>query len=78
MKLPWIEHPRSKTPDTMLTLAVAATASAILKFLVNGVVIGTVNLGSVDAALIGALLIPTLGSYVGRKYTDSPDKKETK
>lgn len=64
----------------MLTLGVMATLSALGKFLLNGVSIElagqSVNFGTTDATLIGAILLPTLGAYVARKYTSSPDKKK--
>lgn len=69
----WIKHPRSKKPDTMLTLAVVATLTALGKFALNDVVIGSVNFGTMDATLLAAMLTPTLGAYVARKFKDSPD-----
>ena len=76
----WIKHPRSKEPDAMLTLAVVAFVSVVLKFLTNDVVLGlgekSVSLGKIDATLVGALLAPTLGAYVIRKQKDSPIEKE--
>jgi len=79
MKLPWIKHPRSGDPDTMLTMALGAFLVCLGKFLVNGVILTfgdkSINLGVIDAGLIAALLTPTLGAYVMRKYSSSPDKK---
>jgi NhaP-type Na+/H+ or K+/H+ antiporter len=74
----WIKHPRSGQADTMLTLAVLATLTAIGKFLLNGMVLTfmpgrSISFGTVDALLIGALLTPTLTAYVTRKMKDSPD-----
>ena len=73
----WINHPRSKKPDTMLTLAVASVLIVLIKFAFSGVEIGSVSLGTIDAGVIAAILTPTLGSYVARKYTDK-SKKEIK
>ena len=74
----WIKHPRTGEPDTMLTLATLATMASLFKFLLNGVTITLLNqsfnFGVIDSSLIGAILLPTLGAYVGRKITDSPDK----
>lgn len=72
----FINHPRSKKPDTMLTLAVYATLAVIVKFLLNGVDIFNFNFGTVDAALIGAILTPTLGAYVFRKHSDNVHSTE--
>lgn len=81
MKFPWIKHPRSGQEDTMLTFSTLAVASALAKFLLNGTAIEiagkTFSAGTVDAALIGAILVPTLGAYVARKAKDSPDTKKT-
>lgn len=75
----WIPHPRTKKPDTMLTFSTIAFLGVLVKFLVNNVQIGNINLGTTDATLIAAILVPTLGSYVTRKWKDSPDgQKETK
>lgn len=76
----WIKHPRSGKPDTMLTIALSATAIALGKFLLHGVAFSydkfTFNFGTLDAALVAAILTPTLGAYVARKFSDSPDKKK--
>lgn len=72
----WIKHPRSDQEDTMLTVAIASVAVVLFKFLISGVTLGTTNLGTIDGLTIAAVLTPTLGAYVARKYKDSPDKKE--
>lgn len=76
----WVNHPRLGKPDAMLTLAVLATLTCIVKFLFNEVTFVvhgmTVNCGHVDSLAYGALLTPTLGAYAARKWKDSPDKKD--
>ena len=76
----WVLHPRSKQPDSALTFSVLAVLATLGKFLLNGVTIEvlnkTVNFGTIDAALVGAILAPTLGAYVARKFKDSPDTKK--
>ena len=76
----WISHPRSKKKDTMLTLSVYAFLAVLGKFLLNGVNITimekTVDFGTVDAALIGALLVPTLGAYTARKFKSPPPDQQ--
>lgn len=74
----WVKHPRSNKKDTMLTLTVFAFIACVFKFMTNGMVIGEVNLGSVDATLLAALLTPVLTAYTARKWKDSPDKVEEK
>lgn len=71
----WIKHPRNKKPDTMLTFSVLALIVVLIKVALSGVTFYNINFGSIDAAIIAALLTPTLAAYVGRKYKDSPDEK---
>jgi|HubBroStandDraft_2_1064218.scaffolds.fasta_scaffold356608_2 hypothetical protein len=70
----WFKNSKGK-PDAMLTFAILAFAISALKFLASGLVLElvagkTVNLGTVDAASIAALLTPTLGAYVARRHSD--------
>lgn len=79
----WIKHPRSGEKDTMLSLSVYAFAAVLAKFLLNGVSLTlldkTINFGTVDATLIGALITPTLAAYTARKFkSPPPDQKEGK
>lgn len=69
----WIKHPRSKEPDTMLTLSVYAFAATLFKFLANGASFGDVSLGTTDPMLIGAILGPTLIAYTARKMKSPPE-----
>jgi hypothetical protein len=72
--------------DAILTMAFIGFIVVLIKVLLSGVVIGgkDLSLGSIDAATIGAVLAPTLGAYVARRYTDrkfvapevTNDKKE--
>jgi predicted transporter len=81
MKL-WIKHPRSNSYDAMLSVAVYTLGIVLFKYTLNGVVLTletfTINLGTTDAALVAALLTPTLGAYAARKWKNpipSSDKK---
>lgn len=63
-------------PDHALTFAAFAVGAVLVKFLAAGltVTIGTKVLsagGPPDAGVIAALLMPTLGTYWGRKHTDA-------
>ena len=60
-----------KKEDAMLTMAFMTLIVVLLKVVLGGVVIGAVNFGGIDSATIAALLTPTLGAYVVRRYTDS-------
>ncbi len=61
----WLKNSRGK-PDAMLTFSAATLA----------VVLGKVVFGGLDAGTIGALLTPTLGAYVGRRWMERESKKE--
>lgn len=60
--------------DAVLTLTVAGFLVILFKFVIAGMSItfssNTYTAGDIDAATIGALLTPTLGAYVARRYTD--------
>lgn len=79
----WIKNPnpRVNRKDTMLTLSVYAFSVVCFKILFAGVSFSfgedfSFTFGSIDSAVVAALLAPTLGSYVARKYVDY--KKEDK
>ena len=75
-KLFWIKHPKNNEPDTMLTFSTYAFIGSLFKFMLNGVVVGSVNFGTVDAILIGAILTPTLAAYFARKHSDNITSKK--
>ena len=77
-KLFWINHPRKNEPDAILTFSTYAFLGCLFKFIFNGVTIGTVNFGTVDAILIGSILTPTLAAYFARKHSDNTTKTEDK
>ena len=70
----WIRNTRGK-PDSMLTISMLGFAVVLFKFILSGVNVTlfgyNVNFGTVDAATVAAILTPTLGSYVARRYTDN-------
>lgn len=76
----WIKNTQGK-PDAVLTMTVAGFAVVLLKVLVGGIAFTVagkdVTLGTIDAGTIGAILTPTLGAYVARRYTDRkhPEKE---
>jgi hypothetical protein len=77
----WIKNTDGKK-DAVLTLALAGFVVVLLKVLLGGfhleVAGKDITLGTIDASVIGAILTPTLGAYVARRYTDKkyhkPDK----
>lgn len=69
----WIKNTSGK-PDAMLTLSITGFAVILLKILAAGVTLQLAGrdfgFGTIDGTTIAALLTPTLGAYVGRRYTD--------
>lgn len=69
----WIKNAEGK-PDTMLSFSVVAFVVIIFKVLFGGTVwmLGkqTFTVIPIDPGMVAALLVPTLGSYVARRYTD--------
>ncbi len=72
MKL-WIKNTVGK-PDAVLTLTLIGFIIVMLKLLIAGSSLtisgNTYTAGTIDASVIAAVLTPTLGAYVARRYTD--------
>lgn len=76
----WIKHPRTKEPDTMLTLGIAgfvftvmfATASIVAAW-----VLEDSSFLKYVAGISASILTPSLAAYTTRKFTDSK-KTESK
>jgi hypothetical protein len=62
----WIK--KNGRADSMLTIAVYASAIVLLKFLISGIEFQGIKFESLDAGVVGAILTPTLGAYVARKW----------
>jgi len=69
----WFENAEGK-PDTMLSFAIVAFAIVCFKVIFGGTSfhIGAqiLTISTIDPGMVGALLTPTLGAYVIRRYTD--------
>lgn len=69
----WINNTEGK-PDAVLTLTILSFVFVMIKFLIAGasIAIGDVvySAGPIGADEIAAILTPTLGSYVARRWTD--------
>lgn len=69
----WMKNTDGKR-DAVLTMTIAGFVVILFKFLAAGIVLHlgerSIEFGAADAAAIGALLTPTLGAYVARRYTD--------
>ena len=74
----WIKNTKGNR-DALLTFTAIGFLVCMLKVLFGGsvfVVYGyTLNFGPIDAATIGAILGPTLGSYVARRWNDNKAPK---
>jgi len=73
MRFRWVRN-TDGNEDAVLTMTLIGFVVVVLKVLAAGAsftVAGhSVAIGTIDAATIGALLTPTLGAYVAKKYTD--------
>lgn len=69
----WVNNTDGK-PDAVLTLTLVAFVFVMLKFTLSGVSLSIgeaeYTLGTIAADEIAAVLTPTLGAYVARRYTD--------
>lgn len=69
----WIKNSDGKK-DAVLTMALIGFLVVCIKVLFAGAVLDlgvrTISIGTIDAATVAAILTPTLGAYVSRKYTD--------
>ena len=75
MDMSWLLAKNSSgQPDTMLTFSWVAFVVVLFKVIFGGMSfkLGQQNIAIavIDPATIGALLTPTLGAYVIRRYTD--------
>ena len=72
--MPWMKNTDGK-PDAVLTFASFAMLVVLLKLLFAGAELNwpphfSFKILSIDAASIGAILLPTLGAYVSNKYVN--------
>lgn len=69
----WIRNTDGKG-DAVLTMTLWCLVVILVKLVFSGfsLTVGTwtVGAGNIDAGIIAALLSPTLGAYVARRYTD--------
>ncbi len=71
----WMKNSDQK-PDAMLTLGVISLAVVLLKFFLSEMSFGRVIFGNLDGMVVAAILTPTLGAYVARRYTDANSTKQ--
>lgn len=65
----WMKNTEGKA-DAVLTMSVIGFVVVLLKVLFSDVTIGDWTFGTIDAGTVAAILTPTLGAYVARRYTD--------
>lgn len=77
----WIRNTDGRK-DAVLTLTLVGFVVVVIKLLLAGssLVLGAdkYTFGDIDAAEIMAILTPTLGAYVSRRYTDRKYHSESK
>lgn len=70
----WMIRNSSGQKDGIFTMAVVGFAFCLVKMLLVGVTLQLagheISFGTIDGSTIAAILTPTLGAYVGRRYTD--------
>lgn len=66
----WMDNSAGK-PDAMLTLGAISLGVVLVKFFIADISVGPLVFGQLDGMVIAAILTPTLGAYVARRYTDS-------
>lgn len=76
----WIKNTDGKK-DAMLTFSVLGFVFVLIKLLIAGASISfgdtSYSFGELDAGVVAGVLTPTLGAYVGRRYTDKRFQKQT-
>ena len=70
----WMQNSAGK-PDSMLTLGVISLSVVLVKFFLSEMSFGSVVFGQLDGMVVAAILTPTLGAYVARRYTDANASK---
>ena len=76
----WIRNTDGKA-DAVLTMTLWCLVVILMKLVFSGftLTVGTWNVGagSIDGGMVAALLSPTLGAYVARRYTDRMASRKT-
>lgn len=66
----WIKNTNGKK-DAVLTMSLIGFITVTLKVLLSNVTCCDIYFGTIDSATITAILTPTLGAYVIRRYTSA-------
>lgn len=72
MQMPWLKD-RDGKQDPILTFATLSVSVVLFKLIFQGASLAwpphfTFVVNGIDATVIGAILLPTLGAYVSNKY----------
>jgi hypothetical protein len=69
----WIKNTDGK-PDAVLTMTLLGFLTVLVRLLFSNVTLEllgkTITVGAIESGAIAAILTPTLGAYVARRYTD--------
>lgn len=63
----WMIRNSRGRKDALLTFSVMSITVILIKVLLNGVNIKGWSFGVIDASLVGAVLVPTLGAYTTKR-----------
>lgn len=69
----WMAHNSRGRPDALLTFAAWSVVVVLVKVLLHGVNVKGWSFGTIDAALVGAVLLPTLGAYTTKRVAGGKD-----
>ena len=74
----WMVRNSEGKRDAVLTMTLMGFVVVLVKFIMAGVTVAGFSAGEVDASMIAAILTPTIGAYVARRYTDKKMETEAK
>ncbi len=74
----WMLHNSRGRHDALLTFAAGAVVVTFAKVLANGVQVPGWSFGTIDPALVTALLAPTLGAYTAKRLIGGKVEQEAK
>lgn len=71
----WMMKNSRGKPDALLTFSAMSVVVVLLKILLNGVIYKGWTFGTIDATLVGAVLLPTVGAYTTKRVVGGKDDK---
>lgn len=71
----WMMKNSRGKADALLTFSVMSVTVVLIKVLLNGVAFKGWTFGTIDASLVGAVLLPTVGAYTTKRVVGGKDDK---